>query len=358
MQSIRKLCKSRCKSFTYGEVSLDDIQVTREPRAVQPRSASISTPSRGSLRSEHTTDDTSSISARSDASVDSLVFEANFADCAVELVGQDSAPGYNMQCDSDYSIKHQEFPSLPPPNVTEGTPFSPVYRAANRSGEPLTTASADTNPVLHATIQHHRETTSDVTEEAPISPGYTAANCSGEPLTTAHVDNMHPVLHAMTQHDRATTCDVREETKSRDYTEVANRRESPTTVRAGSTEELPRETRRPEEAVTSDITGETYGSGDQTAANGRGRFPPMAREDRVPVPHTTRKGKDSDDALRRECTSRAGRQTVRTRAGSRSTSAGRGLQQAGIDSYMRGQPANLNAPTNRRTPRVKSNVDR
>ncbi|KAL8563083.1 hypothetical protein ACOMHN_065225 [Nucella lapillus] len=207
-------------------------------------------------------------------------------------------------------LQHQEFPSLPPPNVTEGTPFSPVYRAANRSGEPLTTASADTNPVLHATIQHHRETTSDVTEEAPISPGYTAANCSGEPLTTAHVDNMHPVLHAMTQHDRATTCDVREETKSRDYTEVANRRESPTTVRAGSTEELPRETRRPEEAVTSDITGETYGSGDQTAANGRGRFPPMAREDRVPVPHTTRKGKDSDDALRRECTSRAGRQTV------------------------------------------------
>ncbi|KAL8591376.1 hypothetical protein ACOMHN_052640 [Nucella lapillus] len=233
-----------------------------------------------------------------------------------------------------------------------------LYRAANRSGEPLTTASADTNPVLHATIQHHRETTSDVTEEAPISPGYTAANCSGEPPTTARVDNMHPVLHAMTQHDRATTSDVREETKSRDYTEVANRRESPTTVRAGSTEELPRETRRTEEAVTSDITGETYGSGDQTAANGRGRFPPMAREDRVPVPHTTRKGKDSDDALRRECTSRAGRQTVRTRAGSRSTSAGRGLQQAGIDSYMRGQPANLNAPTNRRTPRVKSNVDK
>ncbi|KAL8584872.1 hypothetical protein ACOMHN_037576 [Nucella lapillus] len=27
------------------------------------------------------------------------------ADCAVELVGQDSAPGYNMQCDSDDSIK-------------------------------------------------------------------------------------------------------------------------------------------------------------------------------------------------------------------------------------------------------------
>ncbi|KAL8569552.1 hypothetical protein ACOMHN_044690 [Nucella lapillus] len=83
--------------------------------------------------------------------------------------------------------------------------------AANRSGEPLTTASADTNPMLHATIQHHRETTSDVTEEAPISPGYTAANCSGEPPTTARVDNMHPVLHAMTQHDRATTSDVREE---------------------------------------------------------------------------------------------------------------------------------------------------
>ncbi|KAL8589801.1 hypothetical protein ACOMHN_020804 [Nucella lapillus] len=28
------------------------------------------------------------------------------ADCAVELVGQDSAPGDNMQCDSDDSIKH------------------------------------------------------------------------------------------------------------------------------------------------------------------------------------------------------------------------------------------------------------
>ncbi|KAL8563800.1 hypothetical protein ACOMHN_058658 [Nucella lapillus] len=202
----------------------------------------------------------------------------------------------------------QEFPSLPPPNVTEGTPFSPVYRAANRSGEPLTTASADTIPVLHATIQHHRETTSDVTEEAPNSPGYTAANRSGEPPTTARVDNMHSVLLAMTQHDRATTSDVREEAKSRDYTEVANRRESPTTVRAGSTEELPRETRRPEEAVTSDVTGETYGSGDQTAANGRGRFPPVAREDRVPVPHTTRKsGVDSHGAPRRECTSRPSR---------------------------------------------------
>ncbi|KAL8598641.1 hypothetical protein ACOMHN_013524 [Nucella lapillus] len=64
-----------------------------------------------------------------------------------------------------------------------------------------------------------------------------------------------------------------EEAKSRDYTAVANRRESPPPiVRAGSTEELPRETRRPEEAVTSDVTGETYGSGDQTAADGRGRF--------------------------------------------------------------------------------------
>ena len=60
-------------------VWFQDIQVTKEPRAVQPRSSSISTPSRGgSMRSEHTTDDTSSISARSDASVDSLVFEANF----------------------------------------------------------------------------------------------------------------------------------------------------------------------------------------------------------------------------------------------------------------------------------------
>ncbi|KAL8563322.1 hypothetical protein ACOMHN_028845 [Nucella lapillus] len=83
MHSLKRLGRPRCKSFTYGEVSqeeedVEDIQVTREPRAVQPRSSSVSTPSRGSLRSEHTTDDTSSISARSDASVDSLVFEANF----------------------------------------------------------------------------------------------------------------------------------------------------------------------------------------------------------------------------------------------------------------------------------------
>ncbi|KAL8598237.1 hypothetical protein ACOMHN_035187 [Nucella lapillus] len=76
----------------------------------------------------------------------------------------------------------QEFPSLPPPNVTEGTPYSQVYRAANRSGESLITASADMNPVLHATMQHNRETTSDVTEEAPNSPGYMAANRNGDPL--------------------------------------------------------------------------------------------------------------------------------------------------------------------------------
>ncbi|KAL8590672.1 hypothetical protein ACOMHN_066392 [Nucella lapillus] len=101
---------------------------------------------------------------------------------------------------------------------------------------------------------------------------------------------MHPVLHAMTQHDRAPTSDVREETKSRDYTEVANRRESPTTVCAGTTEELPRETRKPEESVTSDITGETYRSGDQTAANGRGRFPPMAREDGSATHHEEGRG--------------------------------------------------------------------
>lgn len=64
----------------YPHSVLQEIQVTREPRAVQPRSASVSTPSRGSVRSEPLTDDTSSISAHSDASVDSLVFEANFGE--------------------------------------------------------------------------------------------------------------------------------------------------------------------------------------------------------------------------------------------------------------------------------------
>jgi hypothetical protein len=67
---------------------LQDLQVTREPRTVQPRSSSVSTPSRGSLRSEHTADDTSSISARSDASVDSLVFDANFGKSNSECVSQ------------------------------------------------------------------------------------------------------------------------------------------------------------------------------------------------------------------------------------------------------------------------------
>ncbi len=57
---------------------LQEISISKESRTVQPRSASMSTTSRGSLRSEQFTDDTSSISAKSDASVDSLVFEANF----------------------------------------------------------------------------------------------------------------------------------------------------------------------------------------------------------------------------------------------------------------------------------------
>ncbi|XP_067676505.1 synaptotagmin-6-like isoform X2 [Haliotis asinina] len=62
-------------SLTSGS---QEISITKENRPVQPRSASMSTTSRGSLRSEQFTDDTSSLSAKSDASVDSLVFEANF----------------------------------------------------------------------------------------------------------------------------------------------------------------------------------------------------------------------------------------------------------------------------------------
>ncbi|KAK7494324.1 hypothetical protein BaRGS_00014427, partial [Batillaria attramentaria] len=110
-----------------------EIQVTREPRPVQPRSASVSTPSRGSLRSEQMTDDTSSISARSDASVDSLVFEANFGairpdlyprkDIVLQQASLDGGQGrlhtrlkYDFRT-SDLVVHLIEAQDLPPPET-------------------------------------------------------------------------------------------------------------------------------------------------------------------------------------------------------------------------------------------------
>lgn len=61
-----------------NELDLEDFQISRESHAVQPKTGSVSTTSRSSMRSEQLTDDNSSISAKSDVSVDSLVFEANF----------------------------------------------------------------------------------------------------------------------------------------------------------------------------------------------------------------------------------------------------------------------------------------
>ncbi|XP_059177830.1 uncharacterized protein LOC131957132 [Physella acuta] len=58
--------------------SSQDLQISRESRTVQPKTSSMSTTSRSSMRSEQFTDDTSSISAKSDASVDSLIFDPNF----------------------------------------------------------------------------------------------------------------------------------------------------------------------------------------------------------------------------------------------------------------------------------------
>ena len=55
-----------------------DLQISRESHAVQPKTGSVSTTSRSSMRSEQLTDDNSSISAKSDVSVDSLIFDANF----------------------------------------------------------------------------------------------------------------------------------------------------------------------------------------------------------------------------------------------------------------------------------------
>ncbi|CAG2201931.1 SYT6 [Mytilus edulis] len=61
-------------------IKLMDVHLSKESRTVQPRSSttsrgSISTMSRGSVRSDPFTEDTSSISARSDTSVDSFVFD-------------------------------------------------------------------------------------------------------------------------------------------------------------------------------------------------------------------------------------------------------------------------------------------
>ncbi|GFR63868.1 synaptotagmin-C [Elysia marginata] len=75
----------------FSSISLlpqQDLQISRESHTVQPKTGSISTTSRSSMRSEQLTDDNSSISAKSDVSVDSLVFDANFEDRSGEVFSQ------------------------------------------------------------------------------------------------------------------------------------------------------------------------------------------------------------------------------------------------------------------------------
>ncbi|XP_076445563.1 synaptotagmin-6-like [Babylonia areolata] len=138
---LQSSAKTSAGQEILAKMAMQDIQVTREPRAVQPRSASISTPSRGSLRSEHTTDDTSSISARSDASVDSLVFEANFGairpdlyprkDIVLQQASVDGSQGrlhtrlkYDFRT-SDLVVHLIEAQDLPPPDTISA--FSDPY---------------------------------------------------------------------------------------------------------------------------------------------------------------------------------------------------------------------------------------
>ncbi|XP_071137354.1 synaptotagmin-C-like isoform X1 [Mytilus galloprovincialis] len=85
-----RTCLSPCGYDAVGDykppslmsvsTSSQDVHLSKESRTVQPRSSttsrgSISTMSRGSVRSDPFTEDTSSISARSDTSVDSFVFD-------------------------------------------------------------------------------------------------------------------------------------------------------------------------------------------------------------------------------------------------------------------------------------------
>lgn len=76
--TLNLLCLS--KQYSYFQEAF----LTKEHRSVQPSSlpstsrGSISTMSRGSIKSDPFTEETSSISARSDTSADSLIFDPSF----------------------------------------------------------------------------------------------------------------------------------------------------------------------------------------------------------------------------------------------------------------------------------------
>ncbi|XP_035828997.1 synaptotagmin-10-like, partial [Aplysia californica] len=66
----------------------------------------MSTTSRSSMRSEQFTDDTSSISAKSDASVDSLVFDANFGAIRPDLYPRKDIVLQQSSLDSGHGRLH------------------------------------------------------------------------------------------------------------------------------------------------------------------------------------------------------------------------------------------------------------
>ncbi|XP_036370712.1 synaptotagmin-6 isoform X2 [Octopus sinensis] len=72
-------------SLSISSGSNQELQMTKEAKTVQPHSSSTSTVSRGSTRSDQHPEETSSISARSDTSVDSSVFDASFGSIRPDL---------------------------------------------------------------------------------------------------------------------------------------------------------------------------------------------------------------------------------------------------------------------------------
>lgn len=72
-------------SVSVSSSSNQDVQLVKESKTVQPRSSSMSTVSRTSTKSDQLTDETSSISARSDTSIDSSAFDASFGTIRPDL---------------------------------------------------------------------------------------------------------------------------------------------------------------------------------------------------------------------------------------------------------------------------------
>ncbi|XP_052282899.1 synaptotagmin-6-like isoform X2 [Dreissena polymorpha] len=101
-RSKRRICK------------IPDVQITKEHQRVQPRSTSISsrgsisTMSRGSIKSDPFTcnEETSSISARSDTSVDSYVFDPSFGAIRPDLYPRKDAVLQQSSLDRSFGRLH------------------------------------------------------------------------------------------------------------------------------------------------------------------------------------------------------------------------------------------------------------